>query len=215
MSSITPVPTSVYRYYDKAGVLLYVGITSRATTRQQEHNADKEWWAFVARQEVEHLDTRPLASERERELIRQFHPPFNKVHNNGWREVREAYLAAHHLLPDRQGEALSLTDAFHAAKGRIPLTQVERGQSSTFAAPALYRGLLLVAASATSDRVLLRAPRKRGVLTSYDLSGSVPTFTFTGERGGIGLIRETHLLLKVVSARPFVVRIHEAEGQAA
>lgn len=46
---VHPEPTSVYRYYDENGLLLYVGITSRGSVRQREHNGDKEWWRFVHR----------------------------------------------------------------------------------------------------------------------------------------------------------------------
>src|SRR5690349_21062741 len=87
-----PVPTSVYRYYDEHGVLIYVGITKQGMGRNLQHNGRAEWWPYVVRQEVEHFDTRPLAAAREKELIRQFRPPFNKQHNPWHAEVREAYL---------------------------------------------------------------------------------------------------------------------------
>lgn len=86
-----PTPTSVYKYYDESGVLLYVGITSRNIRRQREHNADKEWWRLVSTQEVEHYPSRPHAEAREAALIRSYCPPFNTRHNPWWREVREAY----------------------------------------------------------------------------------------------------------------------------
>ena len=85
-------PTSVYKYYDAHGLILYVGITSRGTTRNGEHNRDKEWWPFVVRQEVEHHPTRAAALDRERSLIRRYRPPFNVVHNLGHEETRSAYL---------------------------------------------------------------------------------------------------------------------------
>ena len=84
--------TSVYRYYDLNDLLLYVGITSRGTRRQDEHNATKEWWKFVARQEVEHYPSRSEASDREKKLIRSYRPPFNRQHNPGHELARSAYL---------------------------------------------------------------------------------------------------------------------------
>ena len=86
-------PTSVYRYYDKHGVLLYVGITGRGLARNSEHNKTKEWWQYVTRQEVEHYKTRRAAHNIEKELIRQHRPPFNVQHNPGCAETRDAYLS--------------------------------------------------------------------------------------------------------------------------
>lgn len=85
-------PNSVYRYYDHAGRLIYVGITARGIQRQHEHNAFSEWWPLVARQEVEHLASRQEALDRERELIQSCRPPFNRTHNEQWRDCRDAYL---------------------------------------------------------------------------------------------------------------------------
>jgi predicted GIY-YIG superfamily endonuclease len=86
------VPTSVYRYYDSRDILLYVGITSRGIKRNREHNTTKEWWQFVARQEVEHYGSQEHASSREQGLIRKFRPPFNTRHNPSHEQDRAAYL---------------------------------------------------------------------------------------------------------------------------
>lgn len=85
-------PTSVYRYYDRFGVLIYVGITNQATGRNQQHNRDKEWWPFVASQEVDHYADRITALALERSLIGTFQPPFNTVHNPDHRSLRTSYL---------------------------------------------------------------------------------------------------------------------------
>lgn len=90
MSDITP--TSVYLYYDYTGVLIYVGVTSRGSRRQAEHNGSKDWWEFVDTQSVEHFADRPAALRRERELIVKHTPPFNTQHNKHHRELRAAYL---------------------------------------------------------------------------------------------------------------------------
>lgn len=91
VSSATP--TSVYRYYDRFGILLYVGITSRSTSRNQEHNKSKIWWHYVAWQEVDHYPSREVAHRHEVELIEKFAPPFNVQHNRDHARMKLAYLA--------------------------------------------------------------------------------------------------------------------------
>jgi hypothetical protein len=85
-------PTPVYRYYDRVGRLIYVGITARGMTRQREHDKSAEWWPYVARQEVDHHPTRADALRAERELIGAHHPPFNKQHNPDHPRLRTEYL---------------------------------------------------------------------------------------------------------------------------
>lgn len=84
--------TSVYRYFDKNGILIYVGITGRGMARNSEHNKTQEWWQYVTRQEVEHYATRRAAHNVEKQLIRQHHPPFNVQHNPEHAVVRATYL---------------------------------------------------------------------------------------------------------------------------
>lgn len=91
-TQIQETPTSVYRYYDKHGVLLYVGITGRGMARNAEHNKTQEWWPYVTRQEVDHYKSRRAAGNIEKQLIQQHRPPFNVQHNPGHGDVRDAYL---------------------------------------------------------------------------------------------------------------------------
>jgi hypothetical protein len=121
MSVATPappaIPTSVYRYYDRFGALIYVGITSRGAARNAQHNNGAPWWPYVVRQSVEHYDDRPVAGAREKALIRQYRPPFNKQHNTDSQSLRDAYLALMQgglaqetasELAERRGRRLSL-----------------------------------------------------------------------------------------------------------
>lgn len=218
MSDITPQPTSVYRYYDQAGLLLYVGITSRGIRRQREHNGDKEWWPFVTRQEVEHYKSRPIAAARERSLIQKYRPPFNKTYNLGHQQLQELYVAAVQAMPPRTQGAqecevvLSPAEAFRSVRGKLPMTQIQRGNETIFAINPAFRSLILSAVPTARGDVQLLAPKKRGVMTNIDALGTSPQVTFSGDRGSIPRIIDAHLRVKVVSEKPFVVRLHEARG---
>lgn len=96
MSILAPSPTSVYLYRDADETLIYVGVTSRGIKRNREHDRTKEWWPFVATQEVEHHADRRSALARERELIETFAPPFNTTHNPLAAVARDTYLATGH-----------------------------------------------------------------------------------------------------------------------
>lgn len=91
--------TSVYKYFDANGVLIYVGITSAGLERNRQHNSSKEWWPFVSSQDVEHFDARSNALIREEGLIKKHCPPFNTQHNPQQDEIKAAYLALVNLPP--------------------------------------------------------------------------------------------------------------------
>ena len=71
--------TSLYRYFDAAGTLLYVGITSRRTGRSLQHAGEKAWWGEVARATWQHFGTREQAADAERRAIRTEQPAYNVV----------------------------------------------------------------------------------------------------------------------------------------
>jgi len=71
-------PTTLYRYYDTAGALLYVGITEHPLARADSHANASTWWPKVATARFEQFPTRDEASAAEREAIRVERP----LHNN-------------------------------------------------------------------------------------------------------------------------------------
>lgn len=93
LQSSKAVPTSVYRYYDKNKILIYVGITSTGITRNRQHNFDKAWWKFVASQEIDHYSSRDAARVNEINLINRFRPPFNRQHNPDYKAINAYYLS--------------------------------------------------------------------------------------------------------------------------
>jgi predicted GIY-YIG superfamily endonuclease len=62
--------TAVYRFYDAADRLLYVGMTENPAVRFTSHESLKPWWPDVARQTINWYDTREEADAVETEAIR-------------------------------------------------------------------------------------------------------------------------------------------------
>ena len=109
--------TSLYQYFDRYGILIYVGITARGQVRNHEHNAHKSWWPFVDHQRVTHFASRPEATVAEKQLIEQRRPPFNIQHNPDRGELAETYT--------RYAKAAAASPepgkSMHDLKGRLPL----------------------------------------------------------------------------------------------
>lgn len=70
----------LYRLFDDAKRLLYVGITCNPAARFSSHGGDKEWWTQVATIALEHLSSRAELESAERAAIRDERPRFNLVH---------------------------------------------------------------------------------------------------------------------------------------
>lgn len=82
-------PTTLYRFYDASGRLLYVGIAGNPGRRFNEHSRDKGWWANVTRSTMEHFPTREEALWAEEVAIKVEHPAHNVVHNRSVRPAEE------------------------------------------------------------------------------------------------------------------------------
>ena len=72
-------PTDVYRYYNAAGQLLYVGVTNFFARRDQQHKTIKNWKHEIdhGRTTIESHRTRQEALAREAYLIRAENPRYN------------------------------------------------------------------------------------------------------------------------------------------
>jgi predicted GIY-YIG superfamily endonuclease len=70
--------TAVYRLYDAAGALLYVGVANRPEERWGTHR-NKHWWPLVTRAEIERHPTRDAALRCEAQVIRDETPLHNQV----------------------------------------------------------------------------------------------------------------------------------------
>ena len=74
-----PGRTALYRLYDKAGHLLYVGVTSNPDARWKQHSAKKEWWPLVDKRTIAWHDTRVDAERVELAAIAAEEPRYNTV----------------------------------------------------------------------------------------------------------------------------------------
>jgi hypothetical protein len=74
-------PHALYRFYDAAGTLLYVGITAALPTRLGDHDEKKPWWTTVSKITVEHYDNREKVLAAEIAAITAERPLHNIQHN--------------------------------------------------------------------------------------------------------------------------------------
>ena len=85
-----PQPHELYRFFDKYGELLYVGITMDFHARMKNHRHQKEWWVDAAWIEIEHHSNRRDALDAERMAIKTEKPLYNVAHNDSPDAVEQA-----------------------------------------------------------------------------------------------------------------------------
>ncbi|MGW2813319.1 GIY-YIG nuclease family protein [Streptomyces sp. NPDC001415] len=84
--------TALYRLYDSADRMLYVGVTKDPPARFAAHRRGKPWWPNVARREVTWWPTRHKACEAESAAIWNEAPLHNEAgtpRDNAKRSVRQ------------------------------------------------------------------------------------------------------------------------------
>lgn len=74
--------TALYRWWDDADLLLYVGISDELFSRVNGHAKDSSWMEFAARSAITRYPSRAEAAAAEVEAIKSEHPLFNQKHNN-------------------------------------------------------------------------------------------------------------------------------------
>lgn len=72
---------SLYRFFDRSGRLLYIGITVSPPARFRDHQS-KTWWHLVTTIALETHDNRADLIEAEQRAIASEQPFFNIVHNS-------------------------------------------------------------------------------------------------------------------------------------
>lgn len=70
-------PTALYRLYDQADELIYVGVAVDPERRWKNHAVNSRWWPNVQRRSVEWHDDRPTALAAETRAIVAENPVYN------------------------------------------------------------------------------------------------------------------------------------------
>ncbi len=84
---------TLYRFWDRSGLLLYIGITGDPETRWRTHGSQKTWWREVCRVTVEHFSDRLSLEAAEIAAIDAEAPKYNVTHNRGRGYVRKVRAA--------------------------------------------------------------------------------------------------------------------------
>lgn len=104
----------LYRMFDRAGRLLYVGISFNAGERATQHAETKPWWPQVDHIRIEHLEcSREDALRKERWTIYAEKPIHNIHHNTGRNEYTPRGASC---VPFETPEVLWCTEEWHAFK---------------------------------------------------------------------------------------------------
>lgn len=119
--------TTLYRYFDSEGRLLYVGITGDNTKRQSQHRRNSFWFGEIATATFEHFDSRDLADEAETKAINDETPIYN-IAKKGIRLIHSPYVHMIHLAgkPDGGHDTLhrdfadKYSELFLSANGNVP-----------------------------------------------------------------------------------------------
>lgn len=75
-------PTALYRHYNEAGELLYVGVSFDPLHRLKQHWGDQKCWVDdIANMTIERFPTRHEALQAEKNAIKKELPKYNITHN--------------------------------------------------------------------------------------------------------------------------------------
>lgn len=78
----TPGDYALYRYFDSADRLLYVGISGELAARDKAHIAHSRWMRLAARSAIERHPTLEAVGAAEEQVIKAEHPLFNVQFND-------------------------------------------------------------------------------------------------------------------------------------
>lgn len=99
-------PQVLYRMFDEAGALLYVGVSMNVAQRFAAHRAVKDWWGDIRQITLEHHAARNDVLQAETLAIRTELPRYNLADS-----VRNRTLTVVNASPDVRLSAMELAEA--------------------------------------------------------------------------------------------------------
>lgn len=103
-------PHALYRFYDRSGVLIYVGITNNPGRRLSRHEKSKDWWWEVTEVRIERYPDRDSVLNAEVEAITNERPKYN-IQHNGSRKDEDVAKPQQPSEPGQQAYPVKLDDA--------------------------------------------------------------------------------------------------------
>jgi predicted GIY-YIG superfamily endonuclease len=100
--------TALYRLYDEAGTLLYIGITKDLENRWSQHAKASLWWPRVAAKAIEWFPDRRSAMRVEKSEIQRLNPPCNSHWNTA--EIKLRIQKERHLHHRAEMKARPMAD---------------------------------------------------------------------------------------------------------
>jgi hypothetical protein len=82
---------TLYRFYDKNNILLYVGISGEWRTRLHQHERNSEWWDEASFIKLERFPDRKSVEEAEIRAITTEMPIWNKAYSQTYESVRDHF----------------------------------------------------------------------------------------------------------------------------
>ena len=107
--------TYVYRLFDEAGQLLYVGISKSAVTRVMQHHEDKPWASEIASYTAKRYTSRESARSAEIEAIKLEGPIYNIYDRSKAADrQREREAVFNSITEEQKTEVASMLDRLSA-----------------------------------------------------------------------------------------------------
>jgi predicted GIY-YIG superfamily endonuclease len=168
--------TALYRFYDAAGRLLYVGVTGDPADRWARHAAEKPWWPDVARHAVQWLPSREAALSAEAAAITVEAPLHNVAGTPRQRVATTAFHSEEHESA-RHPAVAAVRAALRA------LERIEDAEERALVATALLREWPRLHGE-------VREVRQDAVV---EMNAGGMEFAEIGRRLGVGTQRAAHI----------------------
>lgn len=124
----------VYRFFDRHGTLLYIGVTYNVKVRMEQHRWDKWWWPLVTGHTAVAFRTRTDADHAEAHAIKTEGAVFNLSGRPSSEsdEIRQWYRFMDAMLQAADGRQFTYADALELIESRDVPADVAAAALSSF-----------------------------------------------------------------------------------